>query len=177
MKIKSKILGLSHTGNHYSVVLEDMTDKKVKLPVIISDTSAMEISSITGGGESFFGNLLNASETKVNEIYINDFNSGIFTVKITFENGNHFNSSVSDALTIAYSTKCEIYVSEEIFKVSGIKLKEDDTVDYSEIEYDGDDGDIELTPLEELESKLQNALENEDYEQAGRIRDEINDRS
>jgi len=178
MKIKSKILGLSYTGNHYSVILEDMTDKKMKLPIIISDSSAIEISEITGGegGYSFIEKFLTASQVSVNEIYINEFNSGIFGVKVTLENGNYFNTSVSDSLIIAYSTKCDIYVRGDIMKASGIKLNDDDTVDYSEIEYDTTDGDEELTPIDELHSKLREAIDDERYEEASKIQLDINSR-
>lgn len=179
MKIKSKILGLSYTGHHYSVILEDMTDKKVKLPIIISDSAAIEISTITGGygGASLVEKLLTASQVSVEEIYINGFNAGVFSVKITLENGNSFDTSVSESLIIAYSTKCEVYVSEDIMRSSGIKLNEDDTVDYSEIEYDDMDGDKELTPLEELQSKLEEAIEDERYEDAADLQLLINERN
>ncbi|CAG7581647.1 MAG: putative TM0160-like protein [uncultured marine phage] len=177
MKIKSKILGLSYTGQRYSVVIEDLTDKKIKLPIIISDSAAIEITAITSGhgGASIIEKFIEASEVGVQEIYINDLNAGVFKVKITLENGNSFDTSVSESLIVAYSTKCEIYVSEDIMKVSGVKLKEDDSVDYSEIEYNDDDGDEELTPLEELKSQLKSAIEEERYEDAAEIDKKINE--
>jgi len=174
MKIKTKILGMSYTGNHYSVVLEDLTDKKVKLPIIITDSAATEISLISSGVDTLYENLLTSTEVNVSEIYINEFNSGLFEVKVTMDNGNSFKSSASESLILAYVSKCEIFVHEDIMKVSGIKLNEDSTVDYSEIEYDGGDGDEELTDIEELKERLNLAIQDENYELASKIRDEIN---
>ena len=178
MKIKSKILGLSYTGQRYSVVLEDLTDKKIKLPIIISDSAAIEITAITAGqgGASIIEKFIEASGVGVKEIYINTLNSGVFSVKITLENGNHFDTSVSESLIVAYSTKCEIYIAEDIMKSSGVKLKEDDSVDYSDIEYSNEDGDEELTPLEELKEQLNLAIEEERYEDAAEIQNEINEK-
>jgi len=179
MKIKVKILGLSYTGNHHTVVLEDLTTNKIKLPIIITDSAAVEIASIINesGGESLVEKFIKASEVGVKEIYINDLNAGLFTVKVILENGNSFMSSVSESLIMAYSSQSDIYVSDEIMKTSGVKLNEDDSVDYSEIEYGDGEGEKELTSLEELNNELNEAIEEENYERAAEIQKEINSKS
>lgn len=176
MKIKTKILGLSYTGQHHTVVLEDLTTNKIKLPIIITDAAAVEIAKISSesGDLSLVEKIIEASEINIKEIYINDLNSGVFNVKVILENNNSFMCSVSEALIMAYSSKSEIFVSDEIMKTSGVKLKEDDSVDYSEIEYEDKEGEKELSSLDELKLDLEIAIEEEDYEKAAEIQKEIN---
>ena len=92
----------------------------------------------------------------------------------------------SDAVALAVRFKCPIYTYEFILSSAGIVL---DDKQISE-EADNDEGDesfettvsTELTrsseeySVEELEDELKKALEREDYEQASRLRDEINRR-
>lgn len=178
MKIKTKILGLSYTGQYHTVVLEDLTTNKIKLPIIIADSAAVEISSISSesGDESLVEKFIRASEVNVKEVYINGLDAGVFNVKVTLDNGNNFMCSVSEALIMAYSSKCEIYVSDEIMKSSGVKLNNDESVDYTEIEYGDSEGEKELSSLDELKLNLEIAIEEEDYEKAAELQKEINGR-
>jgi len=178
MKIKTKILGLSYIGNHHTVVLEDLTNNKIKLPIIITDDAAIEIAAISSesGDASLIEKFIRASEVDVKEIYINELNTGVFNVKVTLDTDNSFMSSVSESLIMAYSSKCEIYVSDEIMKSSGVKLNDDETVDYTEIEYGDEEGETELTTLDELKLDLEIAIEEENYESAAELQKKINKR-
>ena len=93
----------------------------------------------------------------------------IFSVKVTLSNDKSFDSSVSDALLLSYITKCDIFISDEVLKLCGVKLKEDDSVDYSEIKYDDSEGVKEKTNIEKLNEDLSLAISEERYEDAAEI--------
>lgn len=79
----------------------------------------------------------------------------------------------SDAVAIALRFDCPIFCQEFILRENAIthhdeKMMSLDDMDVSELE----DEPVELS-LEELQSALNEALENEDYERASQLRDEI----
>ena len=90
-------------------------------------------------------------------------------------------SRTSDAIAIAVRFNCPIFTYEQILAVAGTLLdesseKEEDKAIESE-EESLLEGDIKGFNVKELENQLSEAIENEDYELASKIRDEINKRT
>ena len=87
----------------------------------------------------------------------------------------------SDAIAIGVRFNCPIYTFESILSSAGILLDEtqekDDDFNLDEEEVPAAEGSLESLTVEELENQLNEAIENEDYELASRIRDEINKRT
>lgn len=85
----------------------------------------------------------------------------------------------SDAVSLALRFDCPIYTYEKIMKDASIDesslfAKE---ADQEEPEMTlSDENEFEYYTLEELEKLLDQAVEHEDYEQASKIRDEIEKR-
>ena len=71
----------------------------------------------------------------------------------------------SDAISIALRLSAQIYVTEEVIKEAG--------VDKSEIVSDNKQTIIPKYSLEDLEVKLKQAVDEEEYEKAAKIRDKI----
>jgi len=89
-------------------------------------------------------------------------------------------SRTSDAIALALRFGCPVYTYESIMVAAGILMEED-----QENTKQGDPAEDESVPektsyseysLEELNQMLQSAVENEEYEKAVRIRDEIKKR-
>jgi uncharacterized protein len=174
MKIKCEIIGLAHTGTHYTVVLEDLTVNKVKIAILISEGSATEYSAIKSGYDlPMLVKLLNASKLTIEEIYVNKLLAGIFESEIKLSNGETITSNISDSLVLAEATGCDIFIIESIMKEVGIKIKDDNSLDDSVVEYSDDDKVEELTSIEELQKQLEDAISEENYERAAEIKLDI----
>jgi bifunctional DNase/RNase len=86
----------------------------------------------------------------------------------------------SDAIAIGVRFNCPIYTTESIMSSSGILAEESNqllgVVDEDLIEDPEPENIMHGKTTSELEQMLVEALENEDYELASQIRDEINKR-
>ena len=108
---------------------------------------------------------------------------GIFFAKLYCEQNGveiQIDSRTSDAIALAVRFECPIYTYEFVLSQAGIILEDDEQAeeesDLIEEEYNMDDFNadpVERLTLEELNSKLKDSIENEDYESASKIRDEI----
>ena len=123
-----------------------------------------------------FKNFADVFGITINEVIINKFQEGIFySLLVCEKDGNvtYIDSRTSDAVALAIRFGCPIYCEKSIIDEAGIDMNLED------IESSGDEP-IEDTnypygtnTLEELEELLQKAIEEENYEEASRIRDEI----
>jgi hypothetical protein len=88
----------------------------------------------------------------------------------------------SDAIAIGVRFNCPVYTYESILSSAGIMLDENDgeedlIAESMEEEPVEAGGTLESLTDEELNQQMQEAVENEDYELASKIRDELNKRS
>ena len=129
------------------------------------------------------------------EVLIDNLQDGIFYSKLICEKDGQeieVDSRTSDALALAVRFNCPIYTFEFILETAGAIINEqdkkdkDDDDDDEEVDDDtaeivgaalsADADDIALMSLKELNDKLKEYLDKEDYESAARIRDEIEQR-
>ena len=87
----------------------------------------------------------------------------------------------SDSIALAVRFNCPVYTYEFILANAGIVLDDDpnfssDLEEELEIKEIEDEDEISIIPRDELEKKLDHAISNEDYEEASKIRDELNRR-
>ena len=87
----------------------------------------------------------------------------------------------SDAIAIGVRFQCPVYTFESILSSAGILLDESTEEDenlFAEMSEEEDENkdSIESRSVEELEAQLTDALANEEYERASKLRDEINKR-
>ena len=110
-------------------------------------------------------NKINADLISVN---ISQLNDGVFHAKLKIK-GPEFGTKIidarpSDAISIALRLNTQIYVTEKIFKEAGVNqndiITEEKVVKTS-------------ISIQDLEVKLREAVEEEDYEKAANLRDEI----
>jgi bifunctional DNase/RNase len=134
-------------------------------------------------------NFLNAFAIDLHEIIICDLQEGIFYSKLVCSSENdtiEIDSRTSDALALAVRFGCPIYTYENILESAGILMEDTGTGSKKKkskqevvVEEQGSSTgheDLKTMTLEELNSLLNEVLENEDYIRAIAIRDEINSR-
>ena len=118
------------------------------------------------------------------EVIINDLVEGIFHAKLILDQGGNeveIDARSSDAIALALRFDCPISTFEFILSAAGLKVDDDEENASSESMLEGskekggrDPGAADT--LEELRELLEEALDNEDYERASKLRDEIKKR-
>ena len=195
-KIKLEIAGLSYSQTQsgaYALVLAEANGKR-RLPIIIggfeAQAIAIELENMTPSRpltHDLFKNFAEQYQININEIIIYNLVEGIFFAKLYCEQNGveiQIDSRTSDAIALAVRFECPIYTYEFVLSQAGIILEDEenseDESDLIDEEYDMDDFNpdpVERLTLSELELKLKESIDNEDYEAASKIRDEIKRRA
>ncbi|MFK7783942.1 MAG: bifunctional nuclease domain-containing protein [Crocinitomicaceae bacterium] len=193
-KIKLEIVGLSYSQTQsgaYALVLSEVEGSR-RLPIIIggfeAQAIAIELEKMVPTRpltHDLFKNFATTFNIQVKEVVIYNLVEGIFYSKLVCElNGEltEIDARTSDAIAIGVRFKCPVYTFENILSSAGILLDETSEIDdetlFSESEEAEPQKDtISTVSLEELENQLNEAIANEDYELASKIRDEINKRN
>lgn len=188
-KIPLDIVALSHSvtqSHNYAVVLGEKEGKR-RLPVVIGGFEAQAIAvameNMTPNRpltHDLFRNTLDVFGVSIVEVIINNLVDGIFYAQLVCEkDGEHYevDSRTSDAIAMAVRFECPIYTFETIMESAGIVLEDDsDEPVIKQVETKSSDA-YENLSVKALNKLLDEVLENEDYERAAKIRDEINRRS
>jgi bifunctional DNase/RNase len=124
----------------------------------------------------------------VNEVIIYNLVEGIFHAKLICRqdgaNEVEVDARTSDAIALAVRFNCPIYTYEFILSSAGILVDDDNPAKAEEHESSESQLAVEAEPgnelsrlsKEELKQMLKSAIEDEAYEKAGRIRDELEKR-
>lgn len=201
-KIELKILGISsgHTSASYTLILEELGGER-KLPVVIGASEAQSIAVQIEGikpvrpmTHDLMRSVMDSFHIVVREVVISKLEEGIFYADLVVDNGSGvkvIDARTSDAIALALRYDCPIYTFPNIINEAGIILtdKESEQLGNAEpeevydeelegmmetIEQDGDDLET-LTP-DELNQMLEEAIADENYDLAARVRDELNKR-
>lgn len=194
-KIKLDIVGLSYSQTQsgaYALVLGEISGRR-RLPIIIgsfeAQAIAIEIEKMTPSRpltHDLFKNFAQAFNISIQEVIIYNLVDGIFYSKLICSDGKksiEIDARTSDAIAMAVRFDCSIYTYEFILSSAGIVIEGNDFV-YLENMADATEektvtasasGYASLSN-DELKSKLQEALTEEAYEKAAKIRDELNRR-
>ncbi len=190
-KIELEIVALSHTlaqTQNYAIVLGEQGGSR-RLPIVIGGFEAQAIAVAMEGmapsrpmTHDLFKNVVETFRIDLKEIVINNLVDGIFYANLVFIQGGkevEVDSRTSDALALAVRFGCPIYSYEFILDQAGIILEEDTEKEVQKAKtrrQQPKEKGIEDYSTEELETMLETVLEEEDYEKAARIRDELNRR-
>ncbi|HEY8928727.1 MAG TPA: bifunctional nuclease family protein [Mucilaginibacter sp.] len=195
-KIKLDIVGLSYSQTQsgaYALVLGEVSGRR-RLPIIIgsfeAQAIAIEIEKMTPSRpltHDLFKSLGDAYNIKIQEIIIYNLVDGIFYSKLICTDGKksvEIDARTSDAIAVAVRFDCPIYTFEFILSTAGIVIEGNDFVYLENINETKEEkvttpasatGFAALS-IDELKSRLQEALAEESYEKAAKIRDELNRR-
>lgn len=190
-KVQLEIINIapSVAQNHsYAVVLSEVKGSR-RLPIVIGSTEAQAIAlaleNLTPARpltHDLIRNILNTFDVIIREIVISNLLDGIFYSQlICIRDGEEYiiDSRTSDALALAVRYGCPIYIYGNILESAGMEHFDMGTED-EEIEgfpavqeEEEEASDLSLYTKNELEILLKEALTNEDYERAAKVRDEM----
>jgi bifunctional DNase/RNase len=194
-KIKLDIVGLSYSQTQsgaYALVLGEVSGRR-RLPIIIgsfeAQAIAIEIEKMTPSRpltHDLFKSFGQAYHITVQEIIIYNLVDGIFYSKLICSDGKkvvEIDARTSDAIAVAVRFDCPIYTYEFILSSAGIVIEGNDFVYLENINETAEEkttssatGSFTSLSVDELKTKLQEALTEESYEKAAKIRDELNRR-
>ncbi|HMR20118.1 MAG TPA: bifunctional nuclease family protein [Sphingobacterium sp.] len=206
-KIKLDIVGLSYSQTQsgaYALVLGEVHGNR-RLPIIIggfeAQAIAVEIEKMTPSRpltHDLFKTLSESFDIQVEEVLIYNLVDGIFFAKVICKGKDksvELDARTSDAVALAVRFECPIYTYDFIMSSAGIVIESndfaflenisatpDDEIPKTELKEEKTTRPRDVSPyssltMEQLENTLQKAIDNEQYETAAKIRDEIERRN
>jgi bifunctional DNase/RNase len=197
-KIELQISGIAPSGSTsgaYAMILAE-TGGIRKLPIVIGSPEAqaiaIELEKMTPSRpltHDLFRSMAHAFAIDIEEILIYNLVEGIFFSKlIATMDGRRaeIDARTSDAVAIAVRFNCPIYCYEFILETAGVNTEDtetgtsteddDDDIELQRLMHQMNDDDTSSLSIEELQRQLEQAINQEDYETASKLRDEINRR-
>ncbi len=201
VRLNIKGISYSQTQNGaYALILNEV-DGDRKLPIVIG---AFEAQSIAIALEKeirpprplthdLFKNFADRYEIVIKQVIIHKLVDGVFYSSLICERNNIeeiVDARTSDAIALALRFQAPIFTYKNILDKAGIYLKVDSNKDENEegdnvliedivnedLETNSSNEDYKSQTLEELNNMLEQAVIDEDYEKAAKIRDEISKR-
>ncbi|PLX10857.1 MAG: hypothetical protein C0598_09570 [Marinilabiliales bacterium] len=190
-RIRLEIVGMSYSQSQsgaYALVLGVPGESK-RLPIIIGGFEAQSIAielekmkptrPLT---HDLFKNFALHFGIRVKEVVINKFDDGIFFSKLicVAHDGeiSEIDSRTSDAVALSLRFNCPIFVEENVLDEAGIVLEDGDASELEEEPTETGEGRVSYKDYltSELKEMLEKAVTEENFEEASKIRDELNKR-
>lgn len=189
------IRGISYSQTQsgaYALLLEH-EETSVKLPVVIGN---FEAQSISLGLEKdlkpprplthdLFSKFVNSTHYTLESVIIYQIIDGVFFSNLNFKNKDNgeeliLDARTSDAVAMAVRFDAPIYTTEQVLNEAGILLEIDQNSEASSPDISTDNSDISdfrKLSMEELNSLLEDAVKEEDYDLAMEIQEELKRRN
>jgi bifunctional DNase/RNase len=187
-KVPLNVLGISYSQTQtgaYALVLGEENGSR-RIPIIIGGFEAQAIAIQLEGlkpprplTHDLFYNFATEYGISVETVYIFRLEEGIFYSKLICTNGGkrvELDARTSDAIALALRFQCPIYTTDEIMERAGIVFANEPQPPAGQSPARGTEkkkADLQYLDIPELENMLNEAVVNENYEQASEIRDEI----
>ncbi len=198
--VELKIQGISYSDNTsgaFALILQE-TNGSRKLPIVIGGFEAQaiaiglekKIKTSRPLTHELFKSFADKFGIKLNHIIISKLKDGVFFSNIVCENNDDIikiDSRTSDAIALSIRFNIPIFVKKDILDEAGF----DDDEKYSEeinltdnnfFKDENSDKsykkskDIKKISTNNIKKMLENSIQNEDYEMAAKLRDELNSR-
>lgn len=200
--IQLQIKGISYSQSQtgaYALVLNEVRGKRT-LPIVIGPFEAQSIAIALEENvkpprpltHDLFKSFADIYQFTVKQVIIHKLIDGVFYSSLIVEKDKVeeiIDSRTSDAIAIAVRFNAPIYTYENILDKAGFEMQgdellqdepmEEEDVDFVEklfTELEKETQTEEQISMEELYKQLDEAITNEDYEKAARLRDEISKR-
>jgi len=190
-KIELKVVGVSFSesyGGAYALILQEENGER-RLPIIIgvfeAQAIAIKLENIIPPRpltHDLFVNIASALNIDLLEVNIYKLEEGIFYSNLVLQHNSEkyiIDSRTSDAIALALRFNCPIYTTREIMDRAGIifdfnkEESEDVTSSKGTKSREKEENIYNKYTLEELEEILKKLVETENYEEASKVRDEI----
>jgi len=198
--VKLNIKGISYSQTQtgaYALILEEELGQR-KLPIIIGSFEAQSIALALEKDiraprpltHDLFVSIGNVFSIRVKGVFIHKLEDGVFYSNILFEDKDgreeEIDSRTSDAIALAIRFNAPIYALESVMEKAGIHLEVQERDEKSianaireieqEVARQEKRYDFSNKTKAELEKEMKEAVKNEDYELAARLRDELDKR-
>jgi bifunctional DNase/RNase len=196
-KVKLDIVGLSYSQTQsgaYALVLGEVNGRR-RLPIIIgafeAQAIAIEIEKMTPTRpltHDLFKSMAETFQISISEVIIYNLVDGVFFAKLICSDGKNtheIDARTSDAIALAVRFNSSIYTYEFILGSAGIVIEGNDFLFLENIDGITKEIDAESLPtstktsgfsdftVDEINQQLKDAIADEAYEKAARLRDEL----
>ena len=195
--IELLINGISYSQTQngaYALILSEIEGER-KLPIVIGTNEAQsiaiaiekEIKPPRPLTHDLFKNFCERFDIKIKQVIIHKLVDGVFYSSVICERDGIeeiIDSRSSDAIALAIRFEAPIYTYESILEKAGVVIQVEKDFDeksllkelFSEDDTYIESPDLQDKSIKELEELLKIAIQNENYESAAKIRDEISNR-
>ena len=195
--IQLLINGISYSQTQngaYALILSEIEGER-KLPIVIGTNEAQsiaiaiekEIKPPRPLTHDLFKNFCIRFDIKIKQVIIHKLIDGVFYSSVICERDGIeeiIDSRSSDAIALAIRFEAPIYTYENILEKAGVVIQVETEIDeksllkelFSEQNSEITNSDLKEKSIKELEDLLKHAVQNENYESAAKIRDEISNR-
>lgn len=188
-RVKLSILGISFSqvqAGAYALIFAEENGVR-RLPVVIGTPEAQSIAIVMENmkpprplSHDLIFNIFTALKIELLEVFIYKFEDGAFFAELLLRQNEieyRIDSRTSDAVAIALRTNSPIYTTETIMKNMAIVFDEKEILS-GDIQGQDKREEKEKPKMEEIEvdalkMRLKEAIEEENYELATKLRDEI----
>lgn len=189
-KIKLEVLGLSYSQTQagaYALILSIENDNQ-RIPIIIggfeAQSIAIQLENLTPPRpltHDLFLDFAGNFDISLTEILIYKLEEGIFYSKLYFRKNNEIKvieARTSDAVALALRFGAPIYTTYDIIEKAGIVLNFSEEDDGSSLNKSNSEGKKETSDFtdfttDELHALMNEFINNEEYEKASLVRDEL----
>lgn len=196
-KVRLEISGIAYSqtqSGSYVLTLSEAAGKR-KLPIVIggfeAQAIAVELEKMIPNRpltHDLIKSFCITYDVIIKEVLIYKFVEGVFYSKLICEKDgtiSEIDSRTSDAIAVGVRFNSPIFTLSNVLEEAGITSDQEDAFESDSIYEEEEDvfkEEQELSSLvndsiQDLEKQLQEALENENYELASKLRDEIKKRS
>ena len=184
--IQVDIIGLStspSSGGAYALVLGEVGGNR-RLPIIIgafeAQAIALELEKIQPPRpmtHDLLRSLFDTLGADVTDVVIDDLREGTFFAKIRYVYDGEeatLDARPSDAVALAVRTDADLFVASGVLDEAGIPADDEGEPVESDAEPDFESAaSSAMSRLDRMETQLEKAIADEDYEAAAKLRDEI----
>ncbi len=168
------------TTNQFLMLLIDDMGNRL-LPIVIGQWEAQSIAWNIQGitmqrplTHDLFRSLLESTDIKITRVVITNLKDNTFYATIGLNSSGikvELDSRPSDAVAIALRVNAPIFVEEEVFDKAAVKVESEKEKEALEADEHGEPESANR--LDDLQRRLERAIELEDYETAAVLRDRI----
>lgn len=182
-KIELQVISISNSQAQvgaFALVLGEV-DGNRQLPIIVGPTEAQATSLYLRGMKTarplthdLFYSCLTVLGTSILRVLIYKAKEGVFYSYLYLKKEDEIiriDSRTSDAIALAVRADCPIFVYESILESECIHPEPDAEDDDSEARIDSVENIPDEVMIKQLETRLSNAILDENYEEAARMRD------